>query len=183
MRLARELLSPLPLALALTAAALFFGGNLGDSNLPWLGGAALLLALLVLATQPPPARLGTLVPFALLAVWCAVSVAWSIEPDRSWSYANRAFVYLAFALVGALLGVSPRRLFDGVCALLGAVCVWSLLGLLVCLFPIIIWRVEAWRAGAVGVERRTRGLIRAAGVRPIDAREPAHAVAGTAEAA
>ena len=30
-----------------------------------------------------------------LWIW---SIAWSIEPDRSWDYANRAFVYLAFAL-------------------------------------------------------------------------------------
>ena len=67
-------------------------------------------------------------PLAALAVWCAVSIAWSTEPDRSWSYANRTFVYLAFALVGALLGAEPRRLLYGFSALLGAVCVWSLAG-------------------------------------------------------
>ncbi len=69
-----------------------------------------------------------LAPLGLLAVWSAASLEWSIEPDRTWSYANRTFVYLAFALVGALLAVEPRKLMFGVSALLGAVCVWSLLG-------------------------------------------------------
>ena len=128
MRLARELRSPLAPALALTGAALFFGGGPQDSNLPWLGSAAVLLALALLATRGPPRGLLALVPLGLLALWCASSVAWSVEPDRSWSYANRAFVYAAFALVGALLAVEPRRLFYGVSGLLGAVCAWSLLG-------------------------------------------------------
>ncbi len=128
MRLTRELRSPLLPALALVAAALFLGGGLGDGSLPWLGGAAALLALVLFATQSPPNGLLALIPLGALALWCAVSIAWSIEPDRSWSYANRAFVYLAFALVGAFLGAEPRRLLYGFSALLGAVCVWSLAG-------------------------------------------------------
>jgi O-Antigen ligase len=128
MRLTRELRSPLTPALALTAGALFFGGGLGDSSLPWLGAAALLLALGLFATQSTPSGLPALLPLAALAAWSAVTVDWSIEPDRSWSYANRAFVYLAFAVVGALVGAEPRRLLYGFAALLGAVCVWSLAG-------------------------------------------------------
>ncbi len=128
MRLVRELRSPLAPALALMAGAIFFGGGAGDSSLPWLGGAALLVALGLLATRTPPNGLRVLVPLALLAVWCLASVEWSIEPDRSWSYGNRLLVYLAFALVGALLGVESQRLMLGLCALLGAVCAWSLLG-------------------------------------------------------
>jgi O-antigen ligase len=65
-----------------------------------------------------------LVAFVL---WQAVSIEWSIEPARSWDYANRSLVYLAFAAVGALLGgVSPRRLTDAAAMLLGALFVWSL---------------------------------------------------------
>ena len=43
MRATRELRSPLVPALALTGAALFFGGGPGTLELPWLGAAALLL--------------------------------------------------------------------------------------------------------------------------------------------
>lgn len=128
MRAARELLSPLTLALVLVGAALFFSQDPGDSRLPWLGIGALVLAGVLFATQSPPDGLIALVPFAALAVWLAVSIAWSTEPDRSWSYANRTFVYLAFALVGAYLAAEPRRLLYGFSALLGAVCVWSLAG-------------------------------------------------------
>ena len=65
---------------------------------------------------------------ALLAVWSALSVAWSIEPDRSWAYANRGLVYLAFALVGAFAADRLKELMLGLAAILGAVCVWSLAG-------------------------------------------------------
>ncbi|MGH9919843.1 MAG: hypothetical protein ACRD6W_13390, partial [Nitrososphaerales archaeon] len=128
MRPAWELRSPLVPALALLAAALFCGGDFLDSRLPWFGSAAVLLALALLATRSLPHGLVALAPLWLLALWCAISVAWSIEPDRSWSYANRVFVYAVCALVGALLSVSLRSLFYGVSALLGAVCVWALLG-------------------------------------------------------
>lgn len=127
-RLARELWSPLVPALALVAAALFFANDPGEASLPWLGLAAALLALLLFATRSPPDGLRVLLPLAGLAVWCAVSIAWSAEPDRSWSYSNRTFVYVAFALVGALLGADPGRLLYGLAALLGAVCIWSLAG-------------------------------------------------------
>src|SRR5579871_2028100 len=128
MRLARDLRTPLTPALALMAGALFFGGGEQDSTLPWLGAAAVVLVLVLLATRRPPQGLVVFLPLIALGLWCAASVGWSIEPDRSWSYANRALVYAAFALVGGLLSVEPRRLFYGVCGLLGAVCAWALLG-------------------------------------------------------
>jgi hypothetical protein len=128
MRAAIEPRLPLAAALAVSAAALFFGGGSGDGSLVWLGAAASLVALVLAATQPLPGRLVVLAPLAALAVWCSVSVAWSIGPDRSWAYANRAFVYLAFALVGAFLATQIRQLFFGFAALLGAVCAWSLAG-------------------------------------------------------
>jgi O-Antigen ligase len=128
MRTARELMSPLTLALVLVGAALFFAHDPGDSSIPWLGIGALVLLGVLFATRAPPEGLVAFVPLAALAVWCAVSISWSIEPDRSWSYANRTFVYLGFALVGAFLGAEPRRLLYGFCGLLGAMCVWSLAG-------------------------------------------------------
>ena len=128
MRAARELWSPLGAALALTAAVLFFGGGSGNSTLPWIGGAAIVLAAAFVAARGVPAGAAMLLPFVALALWCAVSVAWSIEPDRSWDYANRTVVYVAFAIVGIFLAGRTRELALGLSALLGAVCVWALAG-------------------------------------------------------
>ena len=68
--------------------------------------------------------------FCLLAafiVWQGVSIAWSIQPSRSWDYTNRGLVYFAFAAVGALLGGVPLRRFAAVaCVLLGALFAWAL---------------------------------------------------------
>ena len=108
--------------------ALFLSGGPGSDALPWLGATAIALAMILFATQSSPGGLRALAPVAALAVWCAVSIAWSIQPDRSWDYANRAFVYVAFALVGAFVAGRPRELLVGMSTLLGAVCVWSLAG-------------------------------------------------------
>jgi tetratricopeptide (TPR) repeat protein len=128
MRAPTELRSPAAVALILTAAALFFGGSAGDSSLPWLGGAAIVAAVVLAATRPWPGGLLALAPLAALAVWCAASIAWSIYPDRSWEYANRSLVYVAFALVGAFAAARIRELALGFAGLLGAVCVWALAG-------------------------------------------------------
>jgi hypothetical protein len=65
--------------------------------------------------------------FAAFVLWQAASIAWSIQPARSWDYTNRSLVYLAFAAVGALLGgVAPRKLAYGAAALLGALFLWAL---------------------------------------------------------
>jgi hypothetical protein len=128
MRAARELWSPLGAALALTAAVLFFGGGSGNSTLPWIGGAAILLAAAFAATRGLPQGMVMLVPLIALALWCAASVVWSIEPDRSWDYANRTVVYAAFAIVGAYVAGRTRELAVGLGILLGAVCAWSLAG-------------------------------------------------------
>jgi hypothetical protein len=128
MRLARESWWPLAPVLVLTGAALFLARDPGNGSLPWLGLGALVLLLVLFATRGAPKGLVALIPLGLLGLWCAASIAWSVEPDRSWTYANRTFVYLAFALLGAFLGAEPRRLLYGMSILLGAVCVWSLLG-------------------------------------------------------
>src|SRR5206468_7375462 len=128
MRAAKELWSPLGAALALTAAVLFFAGGSGSSRLPWIGGAAVLLAAGFLATRGIPPGFVRLLPLAGLAIWCAASVGWSIEPDRSWDYANRTVVYVAFAVVGSYVAGRTRELAVGLGVILGAVCAWSLVG-------------------------------------------------------
>jgi O-antigen ligase/polysaccharide polymerase Wzy-like membrane protein len=128
MRAIRELWSPVGVALALTAAILFFGGGSSNSTLPWIGGAAILAAVAFAAARGLPPGSLVLLPLAALALWCAASVAWSIEPDRSWAYANRTVVYLAFAVLGMFLAGRTRALALGLAALLGAVCAWSLAG-------------------------------------------------------
>lgn len=124
MRVAQELWSPLGAALALTAAVLFFGGH----TLPWIGGAAVLVAAVLVAARGIAPGAWFVLPLVALAVWCAVSIAWSIEPDRTWDYADRTAVYAVFAFIGTFLAGRTRGLATGFAALLGAVCVWSLAG-------------------------------------------------------
>jgi O-Antigen ligase len=128
MRASQDLRSPLLIVFALLAGALFLGGGSGDDALPWLGLAAIAALFVLIYAYGPPSGLVYLVPLGALAVWSVVTIDWSIEPDRSWAYANRAFVYLAFALVGACLAGKREQLAIGFAALLGAVCAWSLAG-------------------------------------------------------
>src|SRR5689334_21584529 len=98
---------------ALVAFALFASKGSSETRLFWIGVAALACATVALVARSAPltwpvlAFLGLLGAFAL---WQALTIAWSISPDSSWRYANRTFVYLAFSVVGVLLGTSvPRR--------------------------------------------------------------------------
>jgi O-antigen ligase len=132
---------------ALLVWALFFGG--GSSDPVWLGALALVVAagaaaaaLLTLLPLPSPGPYGLafIVLLAGFVAWSGASVAWSIQPDRSWSYTNRGLVYLAFACVGllvcALVPRAPRRLAAGLALLLALVLGWALLGKVVpSLFP------------------------------------------------
>ena len=126
MRAIREL--PLVASLILLGAALFFGGGPGYGSLPWLGGGALLAILAALGLRGVPGGWPALLPAALLVAWLALSISWSILPDRSWDYANRGLVYLLFATLGLWLADRRRELALGLMALLAALIVWSLLG-------------------------------------------------------
>ena len=126
MRAIRDL--PLASSLLFCGAALFFGGGALDGSLPWLGAGALIAALASLAVLGLPAGLRALAPLAALTAWLALSVAWSTLPDRSWVYANRAFVYLLFGVLGLWLAPRTRALALGLGALLGLVAVWALAG-------------------------------------------------------
>jgi len=117
-------------AAVLCFASLFLSAGSSQSRLFWIGTAAVLVAAIGWAVRPPtlsrPALAFFLV-FAGFVLWQAASITWSIQPARSWDYANRSLVYLAFATVGALLGgVAPRKLTYAAAALLGALFLWSL---------------------------------------------------------
>src|SRR4051794_7985784 len=125
----RGLLAP-GAAAALCFAALFLSDGSSQSRLFWIGTAAIIVAAVGWALTPPtlPRRAVVFfVAFAAFVVWEAASIAWSIQPARSWDYANRSLVYLAFAAVGALLGgVRPRRLAYAAALLLGTLFAWAL---------------------------------------------------------
>ena len=119
---------PLGPALALCGAALFAGGALQTGPLTWFGAGALIAILALLALRGAPRGVVRLLPLAALAAWCGASIWWSTLPDGSWDYANRALVYLLFALVGLWLADRTRELAVGLAVLLAAVAVWALLG-------------------------------------------------------
>jgi hypothetical protein len=129
---------PVPAAaLALTGLALFAGNGSSDARLFWIGAAVLLVVgaagVAVFAGRLPapalsPAAVAFLALLAALAVWQAISIEWSILPSRSWDYANRGFVYLAFACLGTLVAGVPRRwVAAGLASVLGALFVVALL--------------------------------------------------------
>ena len=110
--------------------AFFFSDGSSQSRLFWIGVPALVVAAVGWAWRPPRLPLWGSVFFCALAafvVWQGVSIAWSIQPSRSWDYTNRGLVYFAFAAVGALVATAPLRRFAAVaCVLLGVLFVWAL---------------------------------------------------------
>jgi O-Antigen ligase len=117
-------------AFALAFAAMFFSDGSSQSRLFWIGAAAVVVAAVGWALLPPRLSVPAAAFLALLGafvVWQAASISWSIQPSRSWDYANRGLVYFAFAAVGTLLGgVPPRRIAFAAAALLGALFAWAL---------------------------------------------------------
>lgn len=117
-------------AAGLAFAALFFSAGSSQSRVFWIGAAAVIVAAAGWAWRPPRIGLPGLAffcSFAALVVWQGLSIAWSIEPSRSWDYTNRGLVYFAFAAVGALVASVPLRWIAAVaCGLLGALFLWAL---------------------------------------------------------
>jgi O-Antigen ligase len=106
---------PLPLlgCGVLVALALFESEGSSYAPLVGIGGLALLgggagLALGFWGRIPLPRLAGASLAFAAffvgVVVWIGLSVLWSVAPDRSWEYTNRALVYLAFFAVGLVVG-------------------------------------------------------------------------------
>jgi tetratricopeptide (TPR) repeat protein len=132
----------------LVALALFEGEGSSYAPLVGIGGLALLgagvgLALGFWGRLPLPRLAGASLAFAAffvgVVVWMSLSVMWSVAPDRSWEYANRALVYLAFFAVGLVVGAwrpSLRSVAAGGGVLSIAVVGWALAGKVVPdLFP------------------------------------------------
>jgi O-antigen ligase len=126
---------------ALLTVSLFFGGNIGDGRLFWIGifaeavgfgGVAAGLAGLVPLAVPSRVGLAAVGLLAAFVCWSGVTMIWSIAPDRSWASLNRGIVYVAFALLGLVVAAnvrSPARLVaGGLTVLLFGVVGWALLG-------------------------------------------------------
>ncbi len=125
----------------LVAAAIFAGDGSRDGMIFPIGVGAVGLAvaawLAVAAGAIPAPRLGSagticVSLFALLVVWEALSVTWSIAPDRSWAYANRNLTYLALLVVGVFAGAlvkrAPTLLASGLTVLVAAALAWAFAG-------------------------------------------------------
>jgi tetratricopeptide (TPR) repeat protein len=125
-----------PLAAAgLLGAALLGGDGSSDDPLLWIGGAAVVVAAAVAVLwRPRPSRAGVvfLVAFAAFVVWTGLSIVWSVEPDRSWSYFNRSASYFALAVVGIALGSlvarAPRLAATALGVGFAIVLAWALVG-------------------------------------------------------
>jgi hypothetical protein len=132
--------APLPFLAAATgallAAAVLFGDGSSDGPLFWIGVVAIVIAATAAVLAATGAlALPELTPlgyaavgcFAGFVVWQGFSVLWSIEPDRTWNYVNRGLVYLAFLLLGLVVGTLQRSpVYAAACLALvtgAAVCV------------------------------------------------------------
>src|SRR3954451_3522906 len=91
--------------------AIAFAGGSGFAleDVPWVeigavAGAGLLVALAILRGRGGRLDGGfTLLAVGALAVLCAVSIAWSVAPDRSWQSANLTVSYVALFAGGMAL--------------------------------------------------------------------------------
>ncbi len=142
-----DVLSGLGLAAALTLLAFVTTGGFDESIIvspadTWseiaitLLGAGACATMLVLGARGRAWGGITVALFALLTIYTALSIAWSVQPDNSWQAANLTLAYLAaFAGAAALARLAPERW----AALLGAVALTtvaiSIYALLTKVFP------------------------------------------------
>jgi O-Antigen ligase len=101
-----------------------------------LVAGAVTVALALLARPRPGTPRGlpgavTVLAFALLTAFTALSIVWSLAPDDSWQEANRTLAYLATLASGvALARLAPRRwpaVLAAVAASAVLICTWALL--------------------------------------------------------
>ncbi len=125
----------------LLGASVLAGGGQGSGAVLWIGIASLslvaALSAFAIAGLVPLPRLSVLkvtavVAFVLLVLWMGLSVAWSIAPDLSWDYFNRALTYAGLLGIGLFFPVFVRRAPVVFAALLtlavAAAVVWALAG-------------------------------------------------------
>jgi len=104
-----------------------------------LGVTAVAVAVMVEQPQRGVRGGATVLLFAALGAWTALSVVWSIEPDDSWQAANLTLSYLAlFAGVVAVAHVAAGRWAGVLGGLVLAAVVLSGYALLVKVFPSIV---------------------------------------------
>jgi tetratricopeptide (TPR) repeat protein len=125
-------------AAGLGVAAVLAGGGASDERLALLGMASWVLAGVVLAAvawgalpRPSLGVSGAAVVglFAAWVAWGGVTLAWSIEPERSWDVFNRGLAYLAALALGVVAGaVVPRRAVLALAVVAGVALVWALVG-------------------------------------------------------
>ncbi|MEO5577292.1 MAG: O-antigen ligase family protein [Gaiellaceae bacterium] len=132
------------LAVSVAAASLLAAVFSGDSVLTAL--AALLVAggwgaLALTGRVPLPGGGRALVGLLLAtATWSGLSIAWSVAPELSWAELDRTLVYVAFLVVGLLLGAARpgtvRLAAAAIAVAFGAAVVWALAGKAIpALFP------------------------------------------------
>jgi hypothetical protein len=135
------------LLVALIAAAVYAAFADGAVGLPRESrlqvGIALIAALAAAAwlwdgglrLRAAPAAWVGIALLAGFAVWTAVSLAWSVAPDRTWEELNRLVAYLLVALLAIAFGAShprpARALAHGYLAVAVAIALYALGGKLV----------------------------------------------------
>src|SRR5918994_1361694 len=119
----------------IAAAAVVVGGALlgggGSQPIFWIGVLAVAAGLALRRVSLGRAELALVACLAGLAAWSAATIVWSIEPDRSWDSFNRAAVYLAILVVGALAGATPRVAAGLLGVLFAVTLAWALAGAVV----------------------------------------------------
>jgi len=121
---------PALLALALVLASTYAAFASGAARYPQETRLELLLVVVALGAvvswaggggvrwrASRPATVG-LVLLVLLAAWSALSLLWSITPDRTWLEANRAIAYALVVALALAVGASDPRAIERVTVLL-----------------------------------------------------------------
>ncbi|MDP8966992.1 MAG: O-antigen ligase family protein, partial [Actinomycetota bacterium] len=106
--------------IAVCAYAVFAHGAIGLPEEPRLqigvalvavGAAVGLLLTRTLSLRAPPEAWVGVGLLAGFAVWCGISLLWSVAPDRTWAHVNRAIAYtLVVVLAMTLASSMPRAL-------------------------------------------------------------------------
>jgi hypothetical protein len=136
--------APLLLLAALLACAGYAAFADGATDLPaetWLQLVLVVLSVVVVATllygrslrvAASPLAWAGLGLLAAFCVWTALTITWSVAPDRSWEQFNRALAYvLAIGLgmvVGSSLSRAPERAAKGWVAVAALVAAYALAG-------------------------------------------------------
>jgi hypothetical protein len=127
------------LALALVLACAYAAFAHGAVRIPdesWLQAGIEVAALAAAAAWladgrgPRAGRAGWIGAALLLAfaVWCAITMLWSVAPDQSWLEANRALTYALAVVLAMAVGAHVERVATGWLVVATAVALYALAG-------------------------------------------------------